>query len=260
LSGRIERESTEGGDPDIEFPDARGTVIECQKSGYVQGVDRNRAFEIACAEGISVIYEVRSGDYVLAGLPLMLVAAKKKPSEELSGNLVQTVTIGPQRVDVEDLRFQCLLLVEIALRALSPGVNDPFTAVACIDNLSGVLARVNGRDLTPDLLRDKKGNVRVVSKRLSFQDLVDAIFHPLRQSGARVPTVAIRLIERITDLVRVMESKEGREHLMRHAELIGVAARDATSDKGDQESIKSRLAKLKDEFKKPVKSRKHEKC
>jgi uncharacterized membrane protein len=161
-----------------------------------------------------------------------------------------------QRIDAEDLRFECLLLVEIALRALSSGVNDPFTAVACIDNLSGVLARVNGRDLTPDPLRDNDDKVRVISKRLSYQDLVDSIFHPLRQSGAQVPTVAICLLERISGLVRVTEDKGSREHLMRHAELIGVAACEATSDKGDQESFESRLAALRGEFKKPIPSRK----
>jgi uncharacterized membrane protein len=259
LSARIDRETTEGDHDRVEIAESKTTVIDCRKSGYVQGIDRNRAFEIACNEDITVVYEVRSGDYILAGLPLLRVATKKKPSDRVSDNLAHTVTIGMQRIDAEDLRFQCLLLVEIALRALSPGVNDPFTAVACIDNLSGVLARVNGRDLTPDPLSDDDDNVRVVSKRLSFQDLVDSIFHPLRQSGAEVPTVAIRLLERIADLVRVMDSKEGREHLMRHAELIASAASSATSDKGDEESIKTRLAELKDEFKKPAKKRKSEK-
>jgi uncharacterized membrane protein len=71
-----------------------------------------------------------------------------------------------------------------------------------------------------------------------------------------VPTVAIRLLERIADLVRVMDSKEGREHLMRHAELIAAAACGSTSDKGDEESIKTRLAELKNQFKKPVKASK----
>jgi uncharacterized membrane protein len=258
LTKRIDRETSEGSDAGAEFSQSKGkgTVIECQKSGYVQGIDRNHAFELACAEDLIVIYEVRSGDYLLAGLPLLRVAAKKKPSDDLRDRLAHTVTIGLQRIDAEDLRFECLLLVEIALRALSSGVNDPFTAVACIDNLSGVLARVNGRDLTPDPLRDNDDKVRVISKRLSYQDLVDSIFHPLRQSGAQVPTVAICLLERISGLVRVTEDKGSREHLMRHAELIGVAACEATSDKGDQESFESRLAALRGEFKKPIPSRK----
>jgi uncharacterized membrane protein len=254
LSRRIDRETSEGGEHGRRPPEGKGTVIDAPKSGYVQGIDRHSAFETACASDFAVVYEVRSGDYVIAGMPLLRVHSKKKPPEELRNKLANTVTIGAQRIDAEDLRFQCMLLVEIALRGLSPGINDPFTAVACIDNLSGVLARVSGRDLTPDPLADDKKHVRVVSRKLTYQDLIDAVFHPLRQSGARVPTVTICMLERLGDLVRVTADAEARSHLVRHAELIVAAACSETNDEGDRATFDERLAAIKSALKRSPKS------
>lgn len=243
---RIEHETTEGGEDDDDRPaDGKGTVLASEWSGYVQGIDRKHAFNLACEHDIAVVYEVRSGDYVVAGTPLLRVVGARNINGDQRDALRATVTLGPQRIDVEDLRFQCLLLVEIALRALSPGINDPYTAVSCIDNLGGVLARVNGRDLTPDPLRDHDDQGRVFSRKLTYQDFVDAIFHPLRQSGARAPVVAICLLDRLGDLVTVTERAEAKKHLLRHAELIGVAAVEATTDKADEKSIKDRLAVIR---------------
>lgn len=251
---RIDRETSEGGERGPRLPDGKGTPVAAPKSGYVQGIDRRAAFQLACAENLTVEYEYRSGDYVVAGLPLLRIRSKKKPGDDLCTNLSNTVTIGPQRIDAEDLRFQCLLLVEIALRALSPGINDPFTAVACIDNLAGVLARVAGRDLTPDPLFDDDRKPRVVSRSLTYQDLVDAIFHPLRQSGARVPTAAICMLERMRDLVTVTPGHEARKHLTRHAELIVAAACNETEDEGDRAAFEERLGEIKSALKQSPKS------
>jgi uncharacterized membrane protein len=244
LLRRIERETNDDAERGLRPSGEKGAPVAAPRSGYVQGIDRQSAFQIACGEDVAVSYEYRSGDYVVAGMPLLRVRSRKKPSDELCKSLAGTVTIGAQRIDAEDLRFQCLLLVEVALRALSPGINDPFTAVACIDNLSSVLARVGGRDLTPESLADEKGNARVVSRELSYQDLVDAIFHPLRQSGARIPIAAICMLERIGDLVSVTQGSEARKHLARHGELIATAACATTEDAGDRKTFEERLATI----------------
>jgi uncharacterized membrane protein len=246
---RIEREATRRGEEEPHVTKEKGTPVLATRSGYVQGIDRQTAFQVAGAEELKVVFEFRSGDFVIEGVPLLRVISKKKPDDEVLDRLIGTVTIGSQRIDAEDLRFQCLLLVEVALRALSPGINDPFTAVACIDNLCGVLALVNGRDLTPDPLTDDDGEARVLSRELSYQDLVDAIFHPLRQSGARVPTAAICMLNRLNDLVQVTDDPDARKHLVRHAELIGAAACEATSDDGDRNAIDSRLEAIRDRAK-----------
>ncbi len=249
LRERIDRETSRGGEPGRRPEEDNGYPVLASDSGYVQGIDRSRALKIACKQDFAVLYKVRSGDYVMLGLPLMHVFAEGRPKDEICNELVQTVTLGPERIDAEDLRFQCLLLVEIALRALSPGVNDPFTAVSCIDNLSSVLAQIDGRDLTPDPQTDDAGKARVYSRKLTYQDLVDSIFHPLRQSGAQVPTAAIRLLDRIGDLMRVTSVEDGRNHLLRHAELIAAAACGATKDQGDEQSFNKRLDAIRKAFK-----------
>jgi uncharacterized membrane protein len=260
LRTRIDRETTEGAEHGERPPEGKGTVVESPTSGYVQGINRERACEIAGAEQLVIAFEVRSGDYVMAGVPLMRVFSKKSPDDALTKKIAGTVTVGSQRIDTEDLRFHCLLLVEIALRALASGVNDPFTAVACIDNLGGVLARVDGRELTPDPVYDEEGKLRVVSRKLTFQDLADAIFHPLRQSGARVPTVAICLLERLRDLIEVTSDAEARKHLMHHADLIAAAARAGTTDKGDELAFKERLKEIEATLKRRPKSSESAEC
>lgn len=224
-----------------------GTVICASVPGYVQLIHRHSALRVACRTKSKIVFEVREGDFVLPGLPLLRVAELDDLDAQTRRAFVATVALGPQRTDEQDFRFQALLLTEIALRALSPGINDVFTAVAAADHVAGVLAELGGRDLTPDTLCDDDGTPRVFSRPLLFQDIVDAVMHPLRQSGAGVPVMAIKLLQRLRDLISVTEGTSARARLVHHAELIAADAAGASSKMIDRQTYSRLLEEVERE-------------
>ena len=102
---------------------------------------------------------------------------------------------GPNRTLAQDLAFAVDQLVEIAIRALSPAVNDTFTALTCIDWLGEGLCRVTRRWHPIRVHRDGHGFVRVITAHVSYQRLVERAFEKIRQAGRGMPAVMIRQLE-----------------------------------------------------------------
>ena len=244
LRDRIAQEASHDDDARAPRPPREEGVIVCARDfGYVQVIDRQRALQLACDLDAVIVYEVRSGDFIVAGVPLLRFIGKELGDDDCD-RLRGTAACGPQRIELEDLRFRVMLLVEVALRALSPGVNDVFTAIASVDNIAGVLAELNGRDLTPLPMKDRDGKPRIFSRELTYQDLIDAVFHPLRQSGSANPALTLALLRRLRDLVRVVGVRSVREQLLRHAELLAEEATGHCALDVDRQAIKGRLAEI----------------
>ena len=103
------------------------------------------------------------------------------------------------------------------LDALSPGINDPFTAMTCIDRLTTALLHLMRRDFPTRFRVDGEGSLRVIADRPDFAGIVDAAFHQIRQSGASMPAVAIRLLESLSLLLEYASTDQHRRALKRHA-------------------------------------------
>src|SRR6202022_4155773 len=116
--------------------------------------------------------------------------------------LERTHTTGPHRTLTQDLAFAIDQLVEIAIRALSPAVNDTFTAITCIDWLGDGLCDVSSRPQPSGAHRDEHGTVRVIEAPIPFDRAVDRAFDKIRQAGRGMPAVAIR---QLATLARIMQ-------------------------------------------------------
>ncbi len=106
------------------------------------------------------------------------------------------------------------------MRALSPGVNEPFTATACVNWLSTALGRAAEREMPSRCSRDKQGQLRVIAKAPSFEGMVEASFNQTRQYGSTSVAATIRLLEAITDIATHVWRDEDRAVLTRQAGLI----------------------------------------
>jgi uncharacterized membrane protein len=137
-------------------------------------------------------------------------------------------------------------LVEIAARALSPGVNDFYTAIACVDHLAAAMALMLEKGLPSNLLHDDSGRLRVELYCLTFQDLADAALHPIRQDARENVAVSIRLLESLTMLAACAPTAVERDVLRQHGRLISADALRETENDKDRCDIELRLAALQE--------------
>jgi len=214
--------------------------------GYVQAIDYDGMVAWAERRDAILHLDFRAGDFIVNGDRRVLVypptGQPLKTREEIGWLIVS----GDERTPTQDLEFAIRHLVEIALRALSPGINDPFTATVVIDQLRGSLSRVMGRSLPSETLRDSSGRVRVYRQVTTYEGLLDAALHQIRQAGSSHPAVLIHLLEAIARIAEHTRLDEQRGALCRHAKLIRGAAEREIAEPVDRRDIEQSFQRAMD--------------
>jgi uncharacterized membrane protein len=145
---------------------------------------------------------------------------------------------------MQDPVFAIDQLVEIAIRALSPAVNDTFTALTCIDWLSAGLSQVSSRPLVEGIYRDRFGRVRLIETDPSYARMVNRAFDKIRQSSAGMPAVIIRMLDSLSSVAFSTVTSEQRDVLIRQAEMILQSAEISVSEANDLEEIRIRYRRM----------------
>lgn len=230
------------GDPPADLEQA-GERIALPREGYVQAVDYVRMARWAERHDAILLLDFRAGDFVVDGDRRLLVYPAPSDAKAARREIGRFIVSGNERTPTQDLEFAIRHLVEVALRALSPGINDPFTAKAVIDRLRGALSRLAGRSLPPPQLHDAAGRLRVLRPVMTYGRVVDAAFHQIRQAGSSKAAVLIHMLEAITAIAGHTRSTEQRNALMRHAELVLQAARRDVAEPADQQDVEGAFGK-----------------
>jgi uncharacterized membrane protein len=176
-------------------PDDRPIVA--QRSGYVEAIDASALVELAGEADLVIRLGCRPGHFVIEGRPLASVAPPDRVDDALAARIAQAILTGPERTSIQDPEFAVHQLVEVALRALSPGLNDPYTALNCIDRLAAALSVLAGRALPSRYVRDADGKVRLVADPFTYGGVVEAAFNQIRQAAIGNLAVQIRLLEAV---------------------------------------------------------------
>lgn len=155
--------------------------ITSRRSGYIQALDEQVLLRLCEDRDIAIRLLKRPGDYVVAGMPLALSHVALDDRGEAQARAA--FTLGRSRTPHQDAVFAFLQLAEIALRALSPGVNDPFTAIMCIDRITAAMAQLSDRSLPQPVRRDASGRARVIAFPYTYDDLVEAGYRHIRQAA-----------------------------------------------------------------------------
>ncbi len=221
-------------------PDA--APLRAPGSGYLRVLDDASLADWAAGCGAVLHLDVRAGGFVLPG---SVVGRVSPPGirEEAQAALAEAMVLGQARSVEQDLEYAVRQLVEIALRALSPGINDPFTAIGVLDRLGATLAGLAGRHL-PDGVFPRDGTVRLVRPATDYAGLADAMFHMLRQAASGQPAVMIRMLEVLAAVAAVEPDSGRRAVLARHADLAAAAALRGTRDASARRAIRDRLASV----------------
>ena len=179
---------------DIEERLAReGRDVLASRSGYLQYVDRSALVAMALGADAVVQLRLRPGQFLIVGTPMATVwppAAAESLADEVDRALLE----GPNRTIRQDLRFAIDQMVEVALRALSPAVNDLFTGLQCVHWLGDALRRVSELAPPSPVHRDELGRPRVLEPVLTFQEVVDSAFDPIRRAGREHPAVLEQIL------------------------------------------------------------------
>ncbi|WP_079200927.1 DUF2254 domain-containing protein [Pseudomonas sp. CC6-YY-74] len=203
------------------------------EDGYLQLIDADALMALASQEDLLLRLERRPGHYLTKGRAMVMVWPGDRVTETLAGKLNAAFVLGNQRTAAQDVEFSFQQLVEIAVRALSPGINDPFTAVACVDRLGSALCRLARRDMPSHLRFDSHGRLRLVALGSTFAGIVDTAFNQIRQSARSNPAVAIRMLDAITQIAGHVQCTQDAACLQRHAGMIVNGAREAVPEAGD---------------------------
>lgn len=207
--------------------------VRADGSGYLQALAVNALLALARKHGAVIRLTVRPGDFVFPG---MVVAHTSPPALE---DVRAALVTGPRRTSAQDVEFAAQQLVEVAVRALSPGINDPFTAIAVLDHLGAALCRVSGREmLSPHHVVG--GHVRLIVPVTDYAGLTDVMFHQIRQNGASHPAVMLRLLEVLTAVAEQEPEPERQRSLRRHADLALRAALRETEEEADRCELEER--------------------
>lgn len=217
-----------------------GAPVGASRSGYVELVDRARILDAAERADAVVVLEHRPGQFVVQGQTIALVV----PASALDA-VQHAVRVGVQIGDARTLRqdeeFAIAQVVEIALRALSPAINDTYTGLTCIDWLGAAMVQIGRHPEPTGGWCSDDGALRLVEPALHFERELKAAFDLIRQSGAGNPAVLIRLLDALTEMAPLVHH-DRLVALRRHVELVHDTALHARFVTSDLDDLKSRHA------------------
>ena len=176
-----------------------GAIVTCPKSGYVQNVEHDALVAAARAEDALIVLKFRTGQFVFRGEAIAAIVPADK-SGKIASAIYRGIHIGRHRTLIQDSEFGIAQIVEIAIRALSPAVNDTFTGVACVDWLADSLLTLTERPPLEGNWYDTGSRLRVWMPPVRLERLVKLAFDQIRQASTTTPAVLIRQLEAIRRL------------------------------------------------------------
>lgn len=215
--------------------------IAAPRSGYVQVIDEQGLMALACKHELVIGLDCRPGHFVIAGRPLAWAAPAERVDEDAAERIGRAVLTGPERTSVQDPEFAVHQLVEIALRALSPGVNDPYTALNCVDRLAAALCVLAERALRSRYLRDPEGRLRLVTDPYTYRGVVEAAFNQIRQAASGNLAVLLRLLEAAATVARCDPPASYRAALRVQVEAIREAGAERFPAQSDRAAFAERI-------------------
>jgi uncharacterized membrane protein len=218
------------------------TAVLSDVSGYIRLIDTTRLVVLAKTYRVKLRVIRRVGHFVPAGIPLLMVSKNDRLSPEGSAEIRQAFDFGPSRTLQQDVEFGVLQIVDIALKAISPAVNDPSTAISCVDQLSRILIRFASREAPDSILYDPPGVFRVSIPWIGFERLLDSALDQIRMYSKTDIAVSLRLLRALGDISTTIDQETRRMLIERGRRIVAGCAENL----GEEElrDIRGRFAVL----------------
>ncbi|MDF1659695.1 MAG: DUF2254 domain-containing protein [Verrucomicrobiales bacterium] len=243
-SDREEREAEKESDGWEDFESEY--CIDSIRAGYLQAIDLPSLVRLGEEFNLRFRVVKRPGQFIQTGTILVALSDQPDLDDDSIQRIENCFLIGRVRTAEQDFEYSIRQLVEVALRALSPGINDPFTAITCIDFLSESMAKIAKRKLPQRVFRDEQGKARVMTRPASFRNTLDTAFIQIRQAGADKPDVIISMLEGFEGMAQSALTSEQRQAIQEQARIAAEDGLRHTSAEFDQECIEARLRDVLD--------------
>ncbi len=225
------------------------TTLYASTTGYVEIIETGELLSLAEDHNIVVHVTEKPGRFIIKGTPVGKIYGQSPHEEDLASEILSSIVIGQQRTMAQDIEFSLAAMVEIALRALSPGLNDPFTAMTCIDRLAAGLAEMMSHGLPKAVFRGEDNGLRLIISPATFEGVFDTAFNGIRQDSDGKISIMTRILEVLTHLAYLVENTEHQEAVLSHADRIINAAKAISCDNSDRADLDTRIAALNAELK-----------
>lgn len=227
-----------------QYPHSR--VVKSRKSGYLQYIDDQALMHLISEKEALFDLHHRPGSYLVDGLKIGEIHSKEALEEEEVEKILDQFFIGKTKTPQQDLEFSIHQLVEIAARALSPGVNDPYTAIACIDNLTNTMSYLAQVKFPSRYRYDEEEELRIMADVLEFEGMLAAAFNQIRQFSAGSTAVIIRLMEALIIIQEFTLTDKDRQAVIKHARMVLEVGKQTIKEENDIEDLIKRSRQILD--------------
>jgi uncharacterized membrane protein len=207
--------------------------ILATRSGYIQTLDTGPLLRFAAARGVVIRIDRAIGEFMVAGTPIASMQGGV-PADEDGARLSGFFVVARQRTVEQDVEFGLCQMTDVALKALSPGINDTTTAVMCVHHLTTILVRLSDR-VIPDALRDDEGTVRVLLTGPTYARFLDVGYDRIRRNATGHVEVLDALLDSLAQVAGATTAPPRRAALRTHArefEALTTHAIDTARDRG----------------------------
>ena len=230
------------GDEDA-FAEATVPVV-ASSNGYLQAVDYRQLLHFSQREGLVVRLTVGAGDFVVRGDEVARSSANSSQLVHIADEVNAAFVVGTDRTHEQDIEFPISQLVQLAVRALSPAINDPITAIMAIEQLRAGLCCIAERSTLPSIIPDESGVPRLLVKRQDAAHNVEAAFSLIRQYGRENLEVTISLLDALEQIARRTTDVMFRGALLRQAALVEHGAQSALPEEADRKQVAERYQRV----------------
>ncbi|MBZ9779358.1 DUF2254 domain-containing protein [Psychroflexus sp. CAK8W] len=221
-----------------DYPEVK--TLLAPKSGYLQYLHNQSLFEAAKTNAYIIVTLHRIGSYIVKGEAMIKLYSKTEFTKDSMIDFKDNFVIGNSRTRQQDAEHSIHQMVEIACRALSPGINDPFTAISCIDNLTSTLCYLTRIRFPSKYKFDDEDQLRYAHFPLTYQGMLDAAFLQIRQFSKGSPAVVIRLMEAMIKIHNSTTYSIHKKAVKEHAQMILKVAEDSFEESHDLEDMQKR--------------------
>jgi uncharacterized membrane protein len=217
--------------------------VMARKSGYIQKVNAAALLRLANDMQTAVRMEHAVGEFVVEATPLASVALEAPLDREAAIALQAAFGISGYRTVEQDATFGIRQIVDVALKALSPGITDTTTAVMCIDYLTAILAKVAPRQL-PSFHRYQEGELRLLAKSPTFESLLAESFDQIRGKSGGDTAILLRLLSAFATLAGLTTDADRRRLLWQQVRSVAELAERTVESPHDRATIQATLERV----------------
>lgn len=214
--------------------------LSLNQSGYLQSVDKNKLQSLAKDNNIGIEILYRIGRFIFSGVECIRIYSVGDVSEEVQEDIRSCLIVGEKRIPVEDLECNLELLIEMILRALSPGINDLVLANHCIDFLCESVALLIKKETPTSFHTSDSGALLLVTKEFTVEGYLSAALNPIRQYAAPHCTTAIRLLDNLIAIAKIAPNEKRFSFIEHHFETTWNSAKQQQTNEMDLQSLNER--------------------